>query len=107
MGKGDIGEYFPDDNPQYANANSEIFVKGALSLLKEEGFRMGNVDGTIVAQQPKLAEYKPLMKKRLAELLEVEENQVNIKAKTHEEVGSLGRLEAIEAHVVVLVQKEI
>ena len=104
LARGDIGEYFLDNNPQYKGANSELFVAGALEILKEEGYCIGNMDATIVAQKPKLVIYKPLMKTRLARLLGVEENRINIKAKTHEGVGPLGRAEAIEAHVVVLLE---
>lgn len=104
LARGDIGEYFLDNDPQYKDANSELFVEGALEVLKEEGYSIGNVDATIVAQKPKLVAYKPLMKTRLARLLGVEENRINIKAKTHEEVGPLGQGEAIEAHVVVLLE---
>jgi 2-C-methyl-D-erythritol 2,4-cyclodiphosphate synthase len=101
-GLGDIGEWFPDTDPQWKNADSGQFVEKAVSLVQEQGWEIGNVDCTIFAEQPKLKQDKPKIRRRVAELLGVPEEAVNIKAKTGEKVGPIGRGEAIAADAMVL-----
>jgi 2-C-methyl-D-erythritol 2,4-cyclodiphosphate synthase len=101
-GLGDIGEWFPDTDPQWKNADSGQFVEKAVSLVQEQGWEIGNVDCTIFAEQPKLKQDKPKIRRRVAELLGVPEEAVNIKAKTGEKVGPIGRGEAITADAIVL-----
>ena len=105
LGLGDIGEWFPDTDPQWQGADSVQFLKSALTAVHERGWRPVNFDCTIFAQKPKLSSHKPTIKSRLAELLEVDADAINIKAKTGEKVGPIGREEAISADAVVLLAK--
>lgn len=102
---GDIGEFFPDDEPAHAAQESSVFVARALAELHERGWRPVNVDSTIFAQRPKLYESKREMAVRMAELLDLPQHAVSVKAKTGERVGPIGREEAIAAEVVVLVER--
>ena len=103
---GDIGTHFPDNDPKYKNIDSTILLKEAIKLVKEKGYRINNIDNTILAQEPKMKPHIPLMQKRLAELMEIEENQISIKAKTMEEQDSIGERKAIATQSVVLLVKE-
>ncbi|MBQ8887755.1 MAG: 2-C-methyl-D-erythritol 2,4-cyclodiphosphate synthase [Candidatus Gastranaerophilales bacterium] len=103
---GDIGTHFPDNDPQYKNIDSSVLLKEAIKLVKEKGYKINNIDNTILAQEPKMKSYIPLMQKRLAELLDIEENQISIKAKTMEEQDSIGERKAIATQSVVLLIKE-
>jgi len=104
-GLGDIGEHFPNDDPNWKDADSQRFVKEALRAVREQGWTIGNLDCTIWAERPQLTPYKPAIKQRLAELLEIDPVQINVKAKSGERVGPVGREEAITADAVVLVVK--
>ncbi len=105
-GLGDIGELFPNTDPQWANADSAIFVRAALSKLSELGWKIVNLDCTIHAERPKLSAHKPVIAARIAELLGLDVGQVNVKAKTGEKVGPIGRQEAINADAVVLIERD-
>lgn len=104
-GLGDIGELFPDTDPQYAGADSTRFLIEALNRLWEQGWQPVNLDCTIHAQRPKLSVYKPVIKQRLAELLNLSPDAVNVKAKTGERVGPVGREEAMTADAIVLIHR--
>src|SRR4051812_25875096 len=104
-GLGDIGELFPDTDPQYQGADSSRFLIEALRQVQRAGWRPVNLDCTIHAQRPKLSSYKPAIKQRLAELLGLSADAVNVKAKTGERVGPVGREEAMCADAVVLIQR--
>src|SRR4051812_13061773 len=104
-GLGDIGELFPDTDPQYHGADSSRFVTEALRRIREQGWQLVNLDCTIHAQRPKLSVYKPAIEERLAELLEIPADAVNVKAKTGERVGPIGREEAMSADAIVLIQR--
>jgi len=104
---GDIGKHFPDTDPQYKGADSAKLLQAVWELVKDKGFVLGNVDATIIAQKPKMAPYIPDMRKRIAELLEASDEQVNVKATTTEKLGFTGREEGIAAMAVVcLVKRE-
>ena len=103
---GDIGTHFPDNDPKYKNIDSTILLKEAIKLVKEKGYKINNIDNTILAQEPKMKPHIPLMQKRLAELMEIDENQISIKAKTMEEQDSIGERKAIATQSVVLLVKE-
>ncbi|MDQ6983000.1 MAG: 2-C-methyl-D-erythritol 2,4-cyclodiphosphate synthase [Mariprofundus sp.] len=103
VGQGDIGHHFPDNDAQYKNADSAWFVSQTVKLLKTLGWEVGNVDCTIMAQEPKIAPYVSKMKKTMAALLLVSEQDVNIKATTTERLGFIGRKEGIAAEAVALV----
>ena len=102
VGSGDIGERFPDTDPQYLNVDSAILVKVVVDELVSQNWQIANLDATIFAQRPKLSLFKAAMTTRVAELLDVPASRVNIKAKTGERVGPVGNEEAIEAAVTVL-----
>lgn len=102
---GDIGEWFPDADPQYAGADSAVLLKQVAVELAQRGWRVVNVDGTVTAQRPKLSPYKAAMAARIAEVLQIEPDAVNVKAKTGENVGPVGREEAIAADAVVLLER--
>lgn len=106
-GLGDIGELFPNSDPQWQNADSQLFVKSALHAVRELGWEIANLDCTIHAEEPKLSPYKPQMKAKLAELLEVEAGRINVKAKSGEGVGPVGQREAMSADAVVSLCKRL
>lgn len=103
-GLGDIGDSFPDTDPQFAGMDSRLFLEAALHRVTELGWRPVNLDCTIFAQRPKLAPYKASIRQRLAELLSLPLETVNVKAKTGEGVGPIGREEAMAADAVVLLE---
>ena len=104
-GLGDIGELFPDTDPQYQGADSARFLTETLARVRQVGWQLVNLDCTIHAQRPKLSTYKPAIKQRLSELLQIPADAVNVKAKTGERVGPVGREEAMCADAVVLIQR--
>jgi 2-C-methyl-D-erythritol 2,4-cyclodiphosphate synthase len=101
-GLGDIGRMFPDTDPTYSNADSVDLLRRAMRQVQSAGFVIGNVDATVVAQEPKLAGHLPQMVLRIAQALQCEPARINLKAKTNERLGYLGRSEGIEAQAVVL-----
>ena len=103
---GDIGRHFPDTDPTYKGADSLVLLDHVMALLKEKGYRVGNVDATILAQKPKLAPYITQMRDNLARHMGVEPDQVNVKATTEERLGFTGAEEGIAAHSVCLLEQE-
>jgi len=99
-GLGDIGRWFPDTDPQYKDISSLVLLQQVCGMLQERGWRVGNIDATIVAEEPRLAPYIPKMVGQLAEILGIDEGQINIKATTAEEMGSLGQGEGLAAFAV-------
>lgn len=104
---GDIGHLFPDNDPAYAGADSLRLLKQVMELLEKKGICVGNVDITVIAQKPKLAPYIAEMRRNLAKCMQVEIEQVNVKATTEEKLGFTGRGEGIAAHAVCLVEKRV
>jgi len=102
LGAGDIGEHFPNTDPRWRGAPSEVFVQHAMTLARQHGYLVGNADITILAERPRLKNLKPAMCGNLARLLQVNLDQVNVKAGTNEECDAIGRGEAIAADAVVL-----
>jgi len=102
---GDIGRHFPDTDPRYAGADSRVLLRAAVQLLRERGWRVVNADATIIAQAPRLAPHIPAMQVNIAADLGLTPDEVNIKGKTNEKLGYLGRGEAIEAQAIVLIEK--
>jgi len=102
---GDIGSHFSDQDPKYKGIDSKILLKEVISLLKENGYEVGNIDATVVLETPKLNPHVPEIKEVLAEILEVKTDAVSIKATTHEKVDSFGRQEAIKAYCVCLITR--
>lgn len=104
-GLGDIGDAFPDTDPAYKDRDSRFFFEGALQRLNQGGWRVVNVDVTVFAQEPKLGPVKDRIRQHLAELLALPADAVNVKAKTGEGVGHIGRAEAIGCQAVVLIDQ--
>jgi 2-C-methyl-D-erythritol 2,4-cyclodiphosphate synthase len=102
IGQGDIGELFPNTDPRWKDAPSRVFVEEAHDRARKAGYVVSNVDVTILAERPKLKSFKPAMVDALAGLLQVNREQVNVKAGTNEGCDAIGRGEAIAAHAVVL-----
>jgi len=105
-GLGDIGDAYPDTDPQFKDRDSSYFLHETLIRLNQKGFRVVNVDVIVFAQEPKLGPLKGQMRKKLAELLTLDVDAVNVKAKTGEKVGAIGRGEAISCQAVVLIDKK-
>lgn len=105
-GRGDIGRWFPDTDPRYQGANSLDLLGDVVQALAEGGWRVGNVDASIVAQRPRLLPYLDEMRGNLARALQVDEDAVNVKATSPEYVGSLGREDAIAAFATALIERE-
>ncbi|MFZ9679444.1 MAG: 2-C-methyl-D-erythritol 2,4-cyclodiphosphate synthase [Quisquiliibacterium sp.] len=103
---GDIGRHFPDTDPRWQGADSRDLLRATMQLVAEAGYAVVNVDGTIVAQAPRLAAHIPSMIGNIAGDLGVDVGQVNLKAKTAERLGFAGRGEGIEAQVVVLLSTQ-
>ncbi len=101
---GDIGLHFPDTNPKYRNANSRTLLREVGKKIRAAGFKIANVDATIIAQAPKMASHTAAMVANLAADLEIDLGQVNIKAKTAERLGAIGRGEAIAAEAIALLE---
>ncbi len=104
IGEGDIGRHFPDSDPRYKGASSVELLRVVMGMVKTKGFRVGNVDLTVLAERPKLGPYREEMRKNLAAVLEVTPEDVNIKATTGEKMGFVGREEGIMAEAVVLLE---
>jgi 2-C-methyl-D-erythritol 2,4-cyclodiphosphate synthase len=105
-GLGDIGDLYPDTDPRWKDADSRLFLAETLARLNQAGWRVVNLDVTVFAQEPKLGPVKAAIRDHLARLLGVSADGVNVKAKTGEKVGHVGRGEAIGCHAVVLIGKE-
>lgn len=103
---GDIGIHFPDQDPQFKDISSLELSGRVSSLVKEKGFTVGNIDVTVVAQQPKLSGYISQMRENIAQTLEIDKEKISIKATTTEGLGFVGKGEGIAAHAVALVEKE-
>ena len=102
LGKGDIGQHFPDTDDEYDNIDSRILLRHVVSLMQADGYVIGNCDITVIAQKPKLASHLPAMCDLLSDDLNSDRNQINIKATTTENMGYIGRGEGISVHSVVL-----
>jgi 2-C-methyl-D-erythritol 2,4-cyclodiphosphate synthase len=105
LGKGDIGQHFPDSDRSYKGANSLFLLKKVVALARDEKFVVNNLDTTIVAQEPKLAQYLNDMKMNLSSILEVDDHVVNVKATTTEGLGFCGREEGLAAYAVVTLRR--
>jgi len=104
IGEGDIGRHFPDTDPRYKGADSLKLLAHVMGLADARGYRLGNLDATIVAQRPKLASHIPQMRENIAAVLTAEMDRINVKATTTEELGFTGRGEGIAAYAVVLME---
>jgi 2-C-methyl-D-erythritol 2,4-cyclodiphosphate synthase len=107
LGLGDIGKHFPDTDDAYKDADSLKLLKRVWELAKERGYKLGNLDSTIIAQRPKMAPYIPQMAEIIAGALEADVSQVNVKATTTEQLGFTGRGEGIAAQSVVCLLRDV
>ncbi|MBF2347642.1 2-C-methyl-D-erythritol 2,4-cyclodiphosphate synthase [Listeria marthii] len=105
IGAGDIGHFFPDTDMTFKDADSAELLTEIWQKVEADGFRLGNLDATIIAEKPKMAPYVTKMKLRIAELLHADPTQVNVKATTTEKLGFTGREEGIASLAVVLLEK--
>lgn len=105
IGGGDIGKHFPDTDPEFKDADSRKLLTHIWKYVKEQGYELGNVDCTVIAQKPKLAPYIEQMRESIANLLEADVSQVSVKATTSEHLGFTGREEGIAALAVILLTK--
>ncbi len=102
---GDIGHHFPDTDSAYAGADSRNLLRHVYSLVQTKGFKLGNLDVTVVAQTPKMAPHIDQMRQRIAQDLQADIEQINVKATTTEKLGFTGRKEGIACHAVTLLEK--
>lgn len=101
----DIGYHFPDNSDKFLNIDSKILLRKTVELVATKGYQVGNIDATVCAERPKLKAYIPAMKECLAKVMEIDIDDVSIKATTTEKLGFTGREEGISAYAVVLIQK--
>lgn len=106
IGEVDIGTHFPDTDEAFKDADSAVLLERVWDMVKERGYVLGNIDCTLLAQRPKMAPHIPKMRARIAQLLEADESQVNVKASTTEKLGFVGREEGITALATILIVKK-
>jgi len=106
LAQGDIGELFPDSDPQYQGISSIELLKEVDALVKKKGFLVGNIDTVVIAEQPILLPFKKPIQKKIAQVLSIKEESVNIKAKTNEGLDEIGKGEAIAAYAVAIITEE-
>ena len=104
-GLGDIGKHFPDTDPKYKGADSRVLLRHVVGLVRENGYRISNVDVTMIAQKPKLKDHIPQMRANIASDLGIGENRVNVKATTEEKLGFTGTEEGMACHAVCLLEE--
>ena len=102
----DIGTLFPDTDEKYKGADSTMLLEQVCNIIISKGYKIGNIDSNIIAQAPKMMPHIPAMKKRLAEVMNIDIDQISIKAKTNEKMDAVGEKRAIEANATVLLYKE-
>jgi 2-C-methyl-D-erythritol 2,4-cyclodiphosphate synthase len=105
-GKRDIGFYFPDTSSEFKNIDSKILLQRTIQVLKDDGWKVGNIDSTLCMERPKIMSFVPEMKKVISSICEIEEEDVSIKATTSENMGFVGREEGVNAYAVTLIQKD-
>jgi 2-C-methyl-D-erythritol 2,4-cyclodiphosphate synthase len=104
---GDIGEWFPNTDPQWEGADSVLFLKRSVEMIRERGWEVGNLDCTLFAEKPKLSPFKSQIEQNIATVIGIAADQVNLKAKTGEGVDSIGRGESMSASAVALLYRDI
>lgn len=103
LGEGDIGKHFPDTDKAFKDISSMLLAEECSRLMKDRGYKIGNIDATVIAQKPKLAPYISAMRKNIAAAFSTDEENINVKATTEEKLGFTGNLEGIACHAVVLI----
>lgn len=107
IGAGDIGEHFPDTDPKYQNVYSIELLKEVMLLVKDRGYRINNVDATVIAQEPALSSFKARIREKISAVLQIDSQLVSIKAKTNEGLGEIGKKDAIASIVTVSLTGEV
>jgi len=107
LAEGDIGEHFPDNEERSYGISSVELLKETTALMKKQGFSIGNIDAIVIAQEPILSPFKKQIERKIAEVIGITEKSVNVKAKTNEGLGELGRKEAIAAYAVVMLSEGV
>lgn len=102
---GDIGVHFPDTDPSFKGIDSKILLRKTMDIIAQKGYCVGNIDSTICLQRPKVKDYIPQMQAQLAKVLDIDPQQISIKATTTEKLGFVGREEGVSAYAVVLLRK--
>jgi len=102
---GDIGLHFPDSDPEWKGASSDLFLRRAVEMVRAEGFRIANLDSTVLLERPKLKDYRPAIRENVAAMLDIETGRVSVKFKTTEKMGPVGEGRAVEAQAVVTLVK--
>ena len=102
---GDIGKHFPDNDDEFLNIDSRILLKKTVRLINEKGYKVGNIDATIIAQKPKMADYILKMRENIAYDCKTDINNINVKATTEEGLGFTGNLEGISVHAVCIISE--
>lgn len=102
----DIGQVFQDTDPRWKGCDSSKFMEHAYEVMKGYGYKIGNIDVTLILERPKVASFKPAMKENIVSLLHTTPGRVNIKARTHEQVDSVGELRSLSCHVVLTLERE-
>jgi len=105
LGRGDLGRHFPDTDPKTEGVSSLILLEQVVALMREQGYRLINLDSVVIAQQPRLAGHLDRMRRRISEVMGATEAEVNVKGTSPEGLGSLGKKEGIAAESVVLIGK--
>jgi 2-C-methyl-D-erythritol 2,4-cyclodiphosphate synthase len=102
---GDLGEHFPPGDPEFQDANSAHLLRRVLAMITERGYGVVNCDVTVIAERPRLMPYREAIRARIASIMKLDLDAVSFKATTHEGLGSLGRMEGMAAHAVVLLEQ--
>ncbi len=102
----DIGTHFPDNDPRYKDINSLELLKETYRLVKHQGYKINNIDNTVIIEEPKMKPFIPLMREKLAQTLDIDKNLISIKAKTMEEMDSVGEKKSVIAQSIVLLVRE-
>lgn len=104
---GDIGAHFPDNDPKYKNINSALLLKEAVELIRKSKYRIINIDSTIICQKPKLRGYIDDIRRKLSEIIEITIDRISVKAKTNEELDSVGKSRAVAVYTVSLLEESL
>ncbi|MFC2085393.1 2-C-methyl-D-erythritol 2,4-cyclodiphosphate synthase [Bacteroidota bacterium] len=105
LSMGDIGKHFPDNDPQFKNADSKYLLKQVYEMVLNKGYEIGNIDATLMIENPKIANFIDPIRESIADVLSCSTNQISVKATTSEELGFVGREEGVKAFAVVIIMK--
>lgn len=106
LGLGDLGTFFPDNDPQYKGISSLVLLEKIYEMMKKEGYHVGNIDSTIMIEKPKMAPYKKQMEENIARILHCDVSKINVKATRGEKLGFVGRQEGAQAFAVCLLEED-